>query len=102
MVGRVVRERGIMSATKTSKKRRPSRRATVNPKPPKVITGVVVTLAGDMYGSNVQIKGAKASAVAAKVNNALKAGKLIELGGQWVAPAHVVSVKTQKWQDYGL
>jgi hypothetical protein len=91
-----------MSATKTSKKRRTPRRSLVNPKPPKTISGVVVSLAGDMYGANVQIKGAKVNAVAAKINNALKTGKLIELDGQWIAPAHVTSVKATKWQDYGL
>lgn len=70
------------------------------PKPPKMVSGTLVSLTGDMYGNNVQIKGVKPAAIAAKINNALKAGKLIELGGQWIAPSAVTSVRAHKWQDY--
>lgn len=84
---------------KTKSKKRPVARRVI-PKPPKTVTGTLVKLTGDMYGSDVTIKGAKPAAIAAKINNALKTGKLIELGGQWIAPSAVTAVRPHKWQDY--
>lgn len=93
--------------TKTSKKRRGARgvggrRSVVNPLAPKMVKGATISLAGDTYGSaTINIKGGKAKQIAQRINEGMKSGKLIEVGGKWIAPAHVIGVSDNQWQDYG-